>query len=87
MNADEALEEAARAGQFGQFEVSGHALERMAERSATRRDICLALRSATTAIQEDHDRNWRLEGGKHDEGDPLTVVIVFTGRGVIVTVF
>jgi hypothetical protein len=36
-----------------------------------------------------HEGNnkWKLEGGKDDDGQPLGVVIVFTARGLVVTVF
>jgi len=60
----------------------------MAQRNVTRRDICLALQSATTAAQDPECADkWRLEGGRDDDGAALGVVIVFTGRGLIVTVF
>ncbi len=72
-------------GRFDQFELTFHALQRMRERNATRWDICLALRSATIALHQEGDR-WRLEGGRDDDGEPLGLVVVFTGRGLIVTV-
>lgn len=83
----EALREAARAGLANQFEVSSHAHRRMGERGATRADICCALRSSLAAIVQENDRKWRLEGGRDLDGDELIVVIVFTGQGVVVTVF
>jgi hypothetical protein len=86
MTPSEALREAARAGYSGQFEVSSHCLRRMRERNVTRRDICLALRSATTAAHEDGEK-WCLKGGRDDDGEALAVVIVFTGHGLIVSVF
>ena len=87
MKHQDALIVAARAAFANQFEVSRHALERMAERSATREDICRALRSATTAVEQEHDRKWRLEGGQDLDGEALIVVIVFTGAGIVVTLF
>jgi hypothetical protein len=86
MTPTEALAEAARAGRYRQFDVSSHALKRMKERNVTRRDIGLALASATTAKFEGGTK-WRVEGGRDDAGDPLGVVIAFTGRGLVVTVF
>jgi hypothetical protein len=58
----------------------------MQQRSVGREDIRQALMSASTAVHE-VDRKWRLEGGVDTDGDPLGVVIVFTGRGLVVTVF
>jgi hypothetical protein len=58
----------------------------MKERNVTRRDICLALRTAARAVLEQGCK-WRIEGGLDDEGLPLGVVIVFSARGLIVTVF
>ncbi len=87
MNSSEALKEASRAAFANQFEVSKHGLERMAERGATRKDICCAMRSASLATEQEHERKWRLEGGKDLDGEPLTVVIVFTGTGLVVSVF
>lgn len=86
MSPTEALQEALRAGRFGQFEVSSHCLDRMRLRNATRRDICCALKSATTAKHQEGSK-WRLEGGCDEEGVRLDIVIVFTGRGLIVTIF
>lgn len=86
MTATEALQRAALAGRLGQFEVTSHALQRMRQRNATRRDIRLALESSTVAIHE-VDAKWRLEGGRDDDGDALDLVVVFDGRVLIVTVF
>jgi hypothetical protein len=86
MTPAEALQEAARAGRSGQFEVSSHALKRMRERNVTRRDIRLALASAKVAIHQGGEK-WRLEGGFDDASDALDVVIVLTGRGLVVSVF
>jgi hypothetical protein len=86
MTPSDALKEAARAGKYRQFEVSSHAHKRMQERNVTRRDIALALASATSAAHQGGEK-WRLDGGVDDAGDALGVVIVFTGRGLIVTVF
>ncbi len=86
MTSAEALREAARAGRYRQFELSSHALQRMKQRNVTRRDIGLALSSATSAAHEGGNK-WRIDGGTDDDGEPLGVVIVFTGRGLVVTVF
>lgn len=86
MTPAQALREASLAGRSRQFEISRHALTRMKERNVTVRDIGLALESATQATFEAENK-WRLEGGEDDTGDPLGVVIVFTGRGLVVTVF
>jgi hypothetical protein len=83
---DEALREAKLAGRFNQFEVSLHCLRRMAERSVTRWDICLALRTATQATHEEAAK-WKMTGGSGDDGEFLDVVIVFTGKGLVVSVF
>lgn len=72
---------------MNQFDLSRHALRRMGERNVTRWDICLALSSATSATKEEGTDKWRLDGGCDDDGLPLGVVIVFTPRGLIVTVF
>ncbi|HKY37252.1 MAG TPA: hypothetical protein VJN18_15015 [Polyangiaceae bacterium] len=54
----------------------------------TRRDICCALKSATTAQEQDAtEAKWRLTGGCDDDGESLGVVIIFSGRQLIVTVF
>lgn len=87
MNSSDALREAARAAFANQFEVSKHGLERMAERGATREDICRAMRSATLAVEQEHQRKWRLEGGQDLEGEALIVVIVFVGAGIVVSLF
>lgn len=87
MTPDEALKEAIRAGEFAQFEISRHAFERMKQRRVTRWDICLALRSSKVAVPQDQPRKWRIEGGNADDGASLMVVIVFTGRGLVVSVF
>jgi hypothetical protein len=86
MTASEALRDAALAGRLGQFEVSSHCLVRMRQRNVTRRDICLALRSATSAVQQ-AEAKWRLNGGRDDDGEPLDVVVAFTGNVLVVTVF
>jgi hypothetical protein len=52
----------------------------------TRRDIRIALQSATRATPRKGGR-WRLDGGWDDEGVELSVVIVLTGRCLVVTVF
>lgn len=83
----QALREAALASRTNQFDLSRHALQRMGERNVTRRDICLALASATNATKEQGSDKWQLDGGCDDDGSPLGVVIVFTPRGLIVTVF
>lgn len=86
MTPEQALKEAGLVGRLGQFGLSRHAVRRMEERNVTRRDIGHALRSATAAILQE-DGSWRIEGGTDDDGEPLTVVVAFTGRGVVVTVF
>ena len=86
MTSAKALQEAKAAGRSGLFEVSSHALKRMMERNVTRRDIQLALQSATAATHEGGEK-WRLDGGKDDDGDDLGVVIVLAGRRIVVTVF
>ena len=58
----------------------------MRQRNVTRRDICLALRSATTAVQQ-ADAKWRLNGGRDDDGEQLDVVVAFAGNVLVVTVF
>lgn len=85
MTPAEALREAATAGRVRQFEVSRHALQRMKERNVTRADICTALQTATSAVQEEEAR-WRLDGGHDLDGDALGLVVVLTGRCLIVTV-
>lgn len=88
MKPDEALREASQAGRFNQFEISSHARQRMNERNVTRRDICCALQSASDAVmQSAPEERWRLNGGRDDDGDALDVVIVLSGRRLIVTLF
>lgn len=86
MTPAEALREASLSGRFDQFEVSSHAMDQMLERNVTRRDIRCALKTASVAVSEPGER-WRVEGGRDDAGDPLTLIVVFDGRTIIVTVF
>ncbi len=81
----EALREAALAGRAQQFEVSRHALQRMGERNVTRLDICSALKTATSATCE-NETKWRLAGGHDLDGDAIELVVVLTGRCLVVTV-
>lgn len=85
MSPAEALKEAKLVGRLGRFGLTRHAAERMRERNVIRKDIGHALQTANAATQD--GECWRLEGGQDLEGDPLTVVVVFTGFGVVVTVF
>lgn len=84
MEPSDALKEARLVGGLGQFGLSRHAIERMRERNVTRRDIGKALQSATAAALD--GERWCLTGGIDLDGDNLTVVIVFTGPGLVVTV-
>ena len=86
MTPADALREASLAGRSGQFEVSSDCLVRMRQRNVTRRDICLALRSATSAVQQT-EAKWRIDGGRDDDGDSLDVVVAFTSGVLVVTVF
>ena len=83
----QALDAVHEAGKTGRFDVSTHAKEEAAECSATRYDIQEALRTATTAIHQAGRDRWRIEGGKDLDGDDLTVVVVFEGDVVVITVF
>lgn len=85
MSPAEALKEARLVGRLGRFGLTRHAAERMRERDVSRKDIGQALQTANIAIRD--DECWRLEGGHDLEGEPLTVVVVFTGFRVVVTVF
>lgn len=86
MTPAEALREAALAGRVEQFEVSWHALQRMRERHVTHRDIATALKTATAATHEQGAR-WRLDGGHDIDGQSLVLVVVLTGRCLVVTMF
>ena len=88
MTPAEALREAAQAGRYNQFDLDSgaHAALRMRQRSVRFSDIRHALQTATVAISEPEER-WRLEGGATRDGDPLTLVVVFEWRCVVITVF
>ena len=87
MTPDQALREAALAGRTNQFQVSRHVLEeRMPERGASRRDLALALQSATSAHHQERSK-WRIDGGRDDAGDLLTLIVAFEDGVLIVTLF
>lgn len=85
MTSAEALSFAQGAASVNQLDISVHAFD---SHNATRRDIHLALKSATRAIYQSESDRWRLEGGTDDEGQPLTIVVDFEGgRVTVITAF
>ncbi len=65
---------------------SVHALERMAERGATRADVVDGLANATSCVHDTKLDRWRVECLDRD-GDPLTVVVAIDDGLGVVTVF
>jgi len=81
----EALSFAKGAAAVNQLDISEHAFD---SHNATRRDVRLALKSATVAAYQPESGRWRIEGGRDDEGRPLTIVVVFEGgRVAVITAF
>ena len=86
MTPAEALEAIRKAGASGQFVISGHAYDRMAERGARRGDVRNALAKADTCRRAEEPDRWRASGPDLD-GDELTAIVAFDGFAVVVTVF
>jgi len=82
----EALESIRRAGISGAFVVSGHARQRMRERGAGLRDVRNAMATATQCRAQETGR-WRTDGGVDDDGDELSIVVVFDGGTIVVTLY
>lgn len=87
MTPKKALQAAALAGRIQQFDVSWHARQRMNERKVTQADLRAALSNASRAIYQETENRWRLEGGADLDGDPLTLVVQFRPRCLLITVF
>jgi len=82
----EALEEAHRAGATDQFFVTIHARGHRDARNVHRADIREALRTTSSAREQEEER-WRLEGGVDLDGDDLTLIVAFDAGVVVVTAF
>jgi len=81
----EALSEVRALASAWRIRYGAHALERMDERGASRRDVQAALVSAD-CCRAQSGRRWKVTGVDRD-GDDLTVVVVIEGAVVVVTVF
>lgn len=87
MNARQALAFVHRAANGNQVNFSSHALARMHQRGATRRDVTHALTTATSARwQADHE-SWLIEEGVDLDGDELSVACVIENGVLVVTIY
>lgn len=82
-----ALAEIKRLAGLGRIHYTGHALDRMDERGATRGDVRSALLSATSAAWQPDRSTWRVDGGADRDGDALTVIVNLEADVIVVTVF
>lgn len=86
MTPAEALRDVRGYAAAGRVRFSGHAYERMDQRGATERDVIKACASATTCRHAAEPGRWKVTGPDLD-GDDLTVVVVFDGLVMVVTIF
>ncbi len=85
MTPAEALAAIRGAGLRGIFRMASHAIDRAAERGASRDDVRHALRVAPSCAFQANGR-WRADSLDLD-GDELTLIIAIDGDVVVVTLF
>jgi hypothetical protein len=83
----QALAEIKRLVSLGRVRFTGHARDRMSERNVTARDVRSALLSATGAVWQSDRQNWRVEGGRDQDDDGLTVIVDVEADVIVVTLF
>jgi hypothetical protein len=66
---------------------TSHALARMAQRGANRRDVLNALGSASGAQWQTDHETWKVDGGVDQDGDELTVCVLIEGDLIVCTLF
>lgn len=76
------------AGQLRRFRTKEpHVRQRLSERGATIKCLARALQTAKTAMYQQENGRWRLEGGVDTDGDDLTLIIEVRDGVLVVTLF
>ena len=87
MSPTEALAAVVEAGKTGHFYMTPHARDEAYQASATRYDVQKALATAEQATHQPSNGRWKIRGGVDLDGDELTLVVVFEGDVVVITVW
>ena len=86
MSALQALAQVRGLARAGRVYFARHAVGRMAERGASRRDVEHALRDARSCAWQEGKQTWKVSG-EDLSGDALVVAVVIDDGLLVVTVF